>query len=513
MSNEESLPPAPLTLSPVVAAPSRLHSLLTGAGLNILLAVVSGICASLLFPPHEIWWLAWPALVPLLIALRRTVTVRAAGWLTLLFGIIFAALSLSWLTMIFGTAAIGISLLVALPWVLFGLAYRSAGARLPGFAVVLLAPVFFLAAEWIRCEGWYFQFSWLQLGNVFVPCRHGTTLYPYIGVYGVTFLIVLVNALIVEVLLSRRSFRQQAAWLLPLAVGVVGLSCYFISPTTPSPATGQPLRAGIVQDESGDVQSLLQLTKTLAPQHPALVVWPEYAVLDYPLAKPKLLAQLQASARALHCTLVLGCKDHAPADSHVDWLRRRAMLSMEGSLYWNLALVIGSDGQMLGRYAKTHPIQFFSDGVPGRRFPAIPTPVGPLGIAICYDFDFASTAVRLVHSGAELLLAPTYDETDWGEIQHLQHARIAQARAAETARWVVRATSSGVSQFIDPVGQVTSSLPYRDVSAFTDQVALRKEITPYVAWGYRLPLVCLGISLLWLLWMVFLQGRPTRLSK
>lgn len=484
---------------------SRLTRFLSGAGLNVLLVTVSGVLASFAFPPHEVWWLVWVSLLPLLIALRRTVAVRAAGWLMLWFGIVYLATSLTWLASIFSVGVIGVYTLATLPWVLFGLAYRSASGRWQGLLPALLAPVLFLAAEWLRCEGWYFQFSWGQLGYVFASCRRLDVLYPLIGVYGATFLVVLVNALLAEIVTARAALQRKALYLLPLGAAVLMLSLAMNQPigsTTDLRDADRLFRVGIIQDESGVLESTKQQTLAIASAKPRLVVWPEYAVMDYPLSKLRILNGLQNLARQLHCTLVFGCKEHAAADTRVDVLRRRGMMLMEGSLFYNTALIIGPDGSILGTYHKTHPIQFFSDGVPGRAFPSFATPVGRIGIAICYDFDYASTTVRLVHNGAELLAVPTYDATDWTELQQRQHARMAQTRAAESARWVLRATSSGVSQVINPNGQVVAFLTSKLSAYAISSAAPRAELTPYIRYTYRLPMLCVWLSGLWLVWVI-----------
>ncbi len=492
-------------LTPKEAMGARCLRFFGGAGLNILLVAISGVLASLIFPPLEAWWLVWVCLLPLLIALRRTTTVRAAGWLMLLFGIIFFAGSLSWLASIFHGSVVGIYVLATLPWILFGLAYRLAYGRGAGIILALLAPVLFLAVEWIRCEGWYFEFSWGQPGYALASCPRGGVLYPFIGVYGVTFLIVLVNALIVEIGTARVPLLRRALLFAPLVL-LGGWFCYYLNAPAAIPTVDQRadhvICTGIVQNEIGNLAELKKQTLAIALAKPALVVWPEYAVEDYPLSHPSMLRELQSLARALHCTLVLGCKDHVPSTTPVNWLRRHGMMSMEGGLFHNTALVIGPDGAVIGKYYKTHPIQFFSDGVPGRSFPTFPTPVGRIGIAICYDFDYASTTLNLVHNGAELLLAPTSDSMEFPELQHVQHARMAQARAAECARWVVRATSSGISEVINPRGQVTARIDGSSAATIVSQASTATEITPYVRYMYRLPMVCLGISLLWLGWFV-----------
>jgi len=479
------------------------------AWVNIVLAILSGVLAGLAFSPFELWPLAWIALVPLLIALRRASALRFAGYLALLFGMSLCAVSLSWMTAIFGPLVIGIFFLASLPWLLFGLAYRTLIDRSPLWAVMLLAPVFWLAVEWIRCEGWYFRFSWLQLGFTIIPNAHLSSLYPLIGVYGITFLIVLVNVALV-LLLTRRDWRPPVAM-----IGVVGI-LLIVSLAYRAERSGvrhhSPSSNGlIVQNESGTLDDLLQSTRMAITPATRLVVWPEYALPEYLLEErlaQRDLQDIQAFARVHRCTLVLGAKKHAPNNAPCDWLRRRGM-KMEGGLFYNIALVIGPDGKVLGDYAKTHPIQFFADGVPGRSYKPIDTPAGRLGIAICYDMDYAHTALRLVRNGADVLVAPTYDALNWGATQHRQHTRMAQARAAEVSRFMLRATSSGISQIVAPDGRALASSPFGESAATAGPFALMTIITPYVRFMWLLPYLCLGISLLWVLSLI-IRRRPTK---
>jgi apolipoprotein N-acyltransferase len=485
------------------AAPRLISRLKTGdAWVNIFLAVLSGVLAGLAFPPFELWPLAWVALVPLLIALRRTTALRFAGYLALLFGMSLCAVSLFWMTAIFhGPLAIGVFFLASLPWLLFGLAYRVLCDRSPAWVVLALAPALWLAVEWIRCEGWYFRFSWLQLGFTIVPHDYlRANLYPLIGVYGVTLLIVLVNVAL-ALLLTRRDWRPPVAAFgaVILVLLVATFNMKYTTAVWPKSDDGM-----IVQNESGTLDDLLRSTRAEMQPETRLVVWPEYALPVYLLEDGFAqhdLQEIQAFTREHNCTLVVGTKKHAPDDAPCDWLRRRGMIA-EGGLFYNIALVIGPDGQVLGDYAKTHPIQFFSDGVPGQSYQPIETPAGRLGIAICYDFDYAHTALNLVHNGAEVLVVPTFDELSWGESQHRQHTRIAQARVAEVGRWTMRATSSGISQVLDPTGRPLASIPFGESAAASADFIPLTTRTPYVRFMWLLPYFCLGISLLWALSLI-----------
>ncbi|MGE5530500.1 MAG: apolipoprotein N-acyltransferase, partial [Bacteroidota bacterium] len=466
---------------------------------NVPWAALSGLLGALLFYPFDLWFLAPLALVPLLLALRRTKTVRAAGYLGLIFGWVMALISLHWLWSIFSTGMIAVCVLISVPWLLFGVSYRFLSARLSPTLLIVATPVLYTAMEWVRCQGWYMRFSWLQLGTSYVASQASQSTYPLIGIYGMTFLTVLVSAAIVAAIV--RSERRQRLWGLAgtaALVAVVALSFRVAWLVRASHAPEEPKTVSVlmVQSETEDLDWLVARTEEYAQARPELIVWPELAVNDYVESDPETLARLQALSRKMKATLVLGGKTHVPEGVRCDWLRRRAMVQSAGELYYNSALVIGPDGSVLGRYHKRHPIQFFADGVPGPGYPVFPTPVARLGVAICYDLDFPDTALSLTRNGAEVLVVPTYDARDWGPVQQMQHARLALARAAEVGRWVVRPTSSGVSQIIAPGGEQVAFIPSGEANHRLGIVQPRTDVTPYVRGVWLLPYVCVGLSAL-----------------
>lgn len=467
---------------------------------NLLLVVLAAAMSALLFPPYECWWGAWFALIPLLVALRRTGRGSAASWLMLLYGLLFFAVSLPWITRIFQIGALGAYLLMALPLVPFGFCYRLLSVQGRPWMTVVLAASAWVALDWVRCEGWYFQFSWLQLGSVFAACKNVGTLYPYLGMYGVTFLLVVVNALAVEIIIARSPWKTRLGQLVACAVPVLAFSLYLNQPAPiPNDGSTPTFRALLVQSEMGSLRELAHATRAQQSSHAKLIVWPEYAIVAYPLSDQKLMTELSQIARDMDATLVLGCKEHVPAVTRCDWMRRRGMMIADGELFANTALVIDPRGRLIGKYHKTHPIQFFADGVPGTTFPTFSTPIGRIGLAICYDFDYAGTARRLVANGAQVLVVPTFDADDWTAQQHLQHARIAQVRAAEVGRWVVRTTSSGVSQIISPLGQNTVVIGDHVVATAVGEAMATGTMTLYTRYTHHLPQLALVLFIIWLL--------------
>lgn len=96
-------------------------------------------------------------------------------------------------------------------------------------------------------------------------------------------------------------------------------------------------------------------------------------------------------------------------------------LEKEGSLLYNTAVLIDADGDLIGRYRKSHFAQGYvvnpKSYRPGDDLPVFATPFGLVGILICYDRQLPEPARILALKGAQLLLVPSYgsytDENGW----------------------------------------------------------------------------------------------------
>jgi len=128
--------------------------------------------------------------------------------------------------------------------------------------------------------------------------------------------------------------------------------------------------------------------------------------------------------------------------------------------YYNTAFVIGTDGEIVFKQAKSVPIQFFKDGLPAREQKLWDSPWGKIGICICYDLSYSRVTDRLIRLGAQAIIAPTMDVADWGRHEHELHARIAPIRAAEYGVPIFRVASSGISQLVNRNGDVQASAPF-----------------------------------------------------
>lgn len=79
----------------------------------------------------------------------------------------------------------------------------------------------------------------------------------------------------------------------------------------------------------------------------------------------------------------------------------------EGQPY-NSAVLIGADGEITGVYSKCHLFEQERDHFqPGQELPVFDTPLGKIGIMICFDAGFPETARILKLKGAEIILCPS----------------------------------------------------------------------------------------------------------
>ena len=133
-----------------------------------------------------------------------------------------------------------------------------------------------------------------------------------------------------------------------------------------------------------------------------------------------------------------------PSTEHFGRLARRhdlyivaGLLERDGRLVYNVAVLIGPDGAVAGKYRKvTLPRSEIEAGVtPGAEYPVFATRFGRLGMMVCYDGFFPEVARALSNRGAEVIAWPV-----WG-----CNPMLAAARACENHAYLVSSTYTDVS--------------------------------------------------------------------
>ena len=472
--------------------------------------LAAGAALPLAFAPFELFPVAFASLAALFLAWHRCGTPRRAFLLGWLFGLGSFGAGISWVYESFQFANVAGALAFALtvglvaclalyPAVLGWIVVRSAPA---GEASRLLAvyPAAWTLWEWFR--GWAFTgFPWLQVGYAQIDGPASGWL-PVLGVHGAGALVAFVaGGLALAVL--RRDGRAAASLVAAAVLWGAGLGFTRVDWVEPA---GAPVRAAIVQGNiDQDVKwrpemraPTLERYARLTREHfdADLVVWPETAIPGFLDTQLEFARSLREEAVGRGSAVVAGVPvREAPGGPY---LNAMAMLGPEPRLYFKrrlvpfgeympFASVLGPVPEALGI-----PMANFSSGPPGQEPMRLGSHV--LGVSICYEIAFGST-VRLDLPEAALLVTVSNDAWFGDSIGPHQHLEIARVRAAETGRWLVRATNTGLSGVVSPRGEVRGLLPQFEVAAETFEVVPMRGETPYVRFGDAPVLVALALWL------------------
>lgn len=139
---------------------------------------------------------------------------------------------------------------------------------------------------------------------------------------------------------------------------------------------------------------------------------------------------------------------------------------------YNTAVLIGRDGELAGRYRKTHlPREEWEIGIThGNEYPVFDTDFGRIGLMVCWDVQFPEPARALAAQGAELILLPI-----WGGNETL-----ARARAIENHVFLVTSSYDMKTFVLDPLGEVMTEATAEKPIAFAEVHLDRKYPAPWL---------------------------------
>lgn len=108
---------------------------------------------------------------------------------------------------------------------------------------------------------------------------------------------------------------------------------------------------------------------------------------------------------------------------------------------------------------------------------------------ICFDVAYDDSLIAQVQNGGQMVTVQTSNATFTGTSQLEQQFTISRARAMETGRTVVVASTNGISGVIAPDGTVRQQLEPRTTDIAVTEVALVDAQTPAVRHGSLIKLV------------------------
>jgi apolipoprotein N-acyltransferase len=504
---------------------------------SVIAGAFSGAALVLCFPRSELDLLAWIALVPVLFHVTR-VQPRRAMLAGAVMGLVFHLGNLYWVSQVMVQYGGGISRPTSVAILLALVAYLSlyaaafgglaAGASARGGAAALfVAPFLWVGLEFFR-QYPFGGFPWCLLGYSQVSAPAVAQVASLVGVYGLSFLIVLVNALIAY-WFCRPGRKQAVAAAIPV-VTVVSAAVLFgrfeLEISVPSPSYPvAAVQGNVLQEHKWDpgwAASIfarhLELSTQAAEGGARLIVWPESSTPFYFDGSPVASERMRQFVRDNDVFLLFGSDDYEISPE-----------SAEDYRAFNGVKLLAPDGQIPLRYHKMYLVPFgefvplrsllgfarplvqsVGDFSPGEDVLVAPVDGGTVGAFVCYEAIYSGLARRFVEQGASLLVNVTNDAWFGRSAAPYQHLSMARLRAIETRRYLVRAANTGISALVDPYGRILESGELFVPEVVAGRVGFRHDKTFYVRYGHLLPGSMAVVTLVFAVALVALHLRDKR---
>jgi apolipoprotein N-acyltransferase len=484
--------------------------------LRLVATLVSvGLCRLTGAPFH--CWLVVPfCWAPLVVVLDRAALRESLGF-GLLHGTLLNATAFPWLVRALvdvGELSLPASLVV---FVVFALVQGGRTLLLAGIIKAaeragLTAATAFPFALVVTDYVYPFVFPW-QTAVFTVGVRAWMQLAEFGGPLALSLWVGCVNAALAAAWVHRNAGRSR--WLvrvgggLAVLAGVTLIGRYLVRSRSARLLAAPIARVAVVQGNAGTARGAdpvplyRERTLQLLASEPAVdwVLWPE-TTLSVPTPESKLRATLRnyvlqgddsSITTRISKPVLLGMIIEAdpPASG-----------SFSGNALTNSAVFSDSFGHVLGRYDKRELVPFGERDIladvpwlndtlravtrfaPGPRRAPIVVYGHPIAVSICYE-DILRESFResVVESSAELLVNLTSDSWFAQSAAPELHLALATLRAVEHRRDLVRATETGVSAVIDPMGKLVWRLPANETAAAVVPVHYLRGVTLYERWG------------------------------
>jgi apolipoprotein N-acyltransferase len=487
-------------------------------------ALLTAILLSLAFPTPDQGWLAWVALVPLILACER-LKAGAALALGLLSGVATAFGIFWWLFEV-----PGFRMHHALILALYVGSYTAAWCgglpllmRTP-MPLLVSAPALWVVLDYLKAHAGFLALPWATLAHTQHKNLAILQVASLTGEYGVTFLVVMGSVAAAELLTQR---ARRGVLVAGLVIGVAHAGgAVLLERTGKAPG----IRVAVVQpnirpgeqrtpsDRAAVVARLERLTLSAAATSPALIVWPETAVGDFSRDR-SLVERLQALALAARTPMIVGASESfkfAPREAEI-MLRVQSHNSAYfvspgepiGEPYRKMRLVPFAEYRPLGEIIRWPEwliprVHAMTPGEVRQRFALSDGTL--IGLLICWENLFADFARPSVRDGSRLLVQLTNDAWFGRTGAPRQHNLASVLRAVENRTPVVIASNTGPSQIIDPYGRIVARVPdiFRE-GVTVGEVRLGSGGTLYTRVGNLFVLAVIGCLAIGAAWRV-LQG-------
>lgn len=478
---------------------------------------------TLAYSPFDLWPVAFFCLIVLAYTLQLANSAKQAAWFGFYFGLGWFGIGISWVHVAiadFGGLPLVLSLLLMLLLVAYLAIYPAVAGYLnyrwqSKLGTIALVPAW-LIAESLR--GWVLSgFPWLSIGYSQINSPLASFA-PIIGEFGIQLVMIV---LVTAALFRLKNALITIAVVMLCAVSLTHFSWYKESGKSVNLALVQGNIAQSIKWQPDNEAPTMQKYADLSGPYFAnsqLIIWPEAAIPRLEVLADDYLVEMDKLAAGSDTSIITGLVDYQP----------------DTNLAFNNLVVLGKKHSQdkfghykyldSNRYSKHHllPIGEYVpfESVLRKLAPIFDLPMSSfsrgyyqqdnlianslrLSPAICFEIAFPEQIRANVYHDSDFILTVSNDA--WFGDSHgpWQHLQIAQMRALEFAKPVVRATNNGVTAIANSSGEIVASLPQNVADVLEYQLELVESSTPYQRFGN---------ALTWLL-LILLTGSAYILKK
>ncbi len=459
---------------------------------DTILCILSAVLLILPFCNGNLWIFAWFGFVPVFLALNNK-SRKEAFFLFFITGLIFWSGTIYWLIHVTLPGTVPLIIYLALYFALFGLIIRPFTRNSTPLTLIFVASVWVLL-EYIRSH-LFTGFPWALLGNSQYLNLPVIQIADITGVWGVSFLIMLVNLTVYSLIAYRLSsatehwrtpakvlwralIAQRKNYLIVFLLLAAVLSygyykIYQLSTINYQLSTKvSVIQGNIPQELKWDpdprakyfiIDRYLSLSSRALKDRPDLIIWPEASLPVVAEEEPSFLEVIKDFAEERKVNLLLGA------------------VTTKDNLYYNSAILVSKTGVLSQQYDKLHLVPFgeyiplkdilpflqavvpIGEIVPGQEYTVFTLNAerrtqnaGRFAVLICFEDLFPEISRRFVKDGARFLVNITNDAWYKETSAPYQHLQASVLRAVENRVYLARAANTGVSGFINPAGRIIS---------------------------------------------------------
>ena len=435
-------------------------------------------------------------IIPILLNLKSYIKAIKYGFI---WGFVYNILTVYWISLNIGTSPviafstmlISVFILLIGPVIIF-LIWCMLNRR--GINLLFLSFVW-PSVELIRSYG-TLGFPWTSISNSLLEYNNIIQIVEYIGMYGLTAFIILINILIYSFLVNRSSmsaFILSACIVIPILVGLSIKTKYINNGSN-------DLRIAVIQpnihlsekwshgSQNKIINKIISQSQETVEQAPDLIVWPETSISSYLMqGDEKNYNKIKFLLNKTSLKLLAGIPYYDNLNNKISYYNSAGYFDESGliGLYHKIHLVPGAEYVPFSKYLNS--LEVFNFGIGnfshGQSYTLFNIKDYKFGAMICLESIFPQLSRQFVKDGANFLVYIVNDGWYESAPEPQQHSSRAIFRAIETRRPIIRCANTGISMIINQTGNINHRLELNNKGNIIADISPSDSLTFYVKYG------------------------------